>query len=507
MVQKTKEAQLNSRTLSKNAKLNFIGQIVVAICAIVLLPHVIRLMGYSSYGLLSLALTVFGSFSLLELGLGRATTKFVAEYISKNEYDKIASVIWSSIIIQLVIGIIGGVFLALFAQEISERITLQSDLKGEAEKIFYILAVAIPLILGSSALRGALEGAQRFDLVNYIKILLNLSAYLVPFIGAKLDLAVSEIVMIMLIARFLGTIAYLFSCISIFPQLRRLTFPNWVDLKKLFSYAGWVAISSFIVPFLVQIDRFVIAAYLSISAVTYYAVPFELLNGLWIIPGSIVAVLFPAFSATKEKDSHFSNLFHRPIKYILISLGPVVLVMFSYSHEILSIWQGAIISNASGEVLKILVLGVLVNSLSWVPTNLIMGSGRPDIVAKAHMIQTPLYFLTLYYFVVEFGIVGAAMAYTLRASFESLLFFIISFNMFPSLRRTSLSKLLISGVLLIGLSILLFLNNWLNAIFITSNLILLFTILSAYMISIWLFSLDEYDKRLIRVNILSINSQ
>ena len=179
------------------------------------------------------------------------------------------------------------------------------------------------------------------------------------------------------------------------------------------------------------------------------------------------------------------------------------MVLVSYSHEILSIWQGPIISNASGEVLKILVLGVLVNSLGWVPSNLIMGSGRPDIVAKIHIIQTPLYFLILYYFVVKFGIVGAAIAFTLRVSFESLLSFIVAFYMFPSLLRKGLSKTVISALLLIGLSILLFLNNWLNAISITYNAIIFFTILVTYMIGIWTYSLDEYDKQLIKVNIFS----
>ena len=493
----TKALSINIKTLGHNTIINFLGQVIVALSAIVMVPLIVRGLGYSAYGLLSLALMFFGSFSLLELGLGRATTKFVAQYLTEKEYGKISSVIWTSLAIQLLIGIIVGIVLAFWSSALARHMNLQKDMISDAEKMIYLLACSVPLVLGSSSLRGALEGSQRFDLVNYVKILLNISTYLIPLIGAAYSLKVPVIVLYMLVARFLASMAYLGCCIYVLPSVRKISAFKQIRISSLFSYAGWVAVSNLIVPFLVQIDRYLIATLVTVSAVTFYAVPFEILNGLWIIPGSIAAVLFPAFSGIKSEDGNLPTLFVRPIKYILISLGPAVIVIFTFSKEILLFWQGAVFAEQSSAVLQILVVGVLLNSLSWVPSNLLMGFGRPDMIAKIHMIQTPLYFVVAYYLILKKGILGAAVAFTLRVSFESILSFLAAFYLKPHLLKPFLLRNYFSAFSLLLLFLILDVQKRMLLLAFSHNLILLLITLLLYVIFVWTLLLDDVDKRLI----------
>ena len=44
------------------------------------------------------------------------------------------------------------------------------QLLGEARDTFHLLALSIPLVLVSSSFSGVLEAAQRFDLVNAVRI-------------------------------------------------------------------------------------------------------------------------------------------------------------------------------------------------------------------------------------------------------------------------------------------------------------------------------------------------
>lgn len=493
----TKASQTNTKTLRRNTIISFVGQVAVALCAIIMVPIIIHRLGYAAYGLLSLALTIFGSFSLLELGLGRATTKFVAEYLRTQEFDKISSVVWTSLLIQLIIGSVAGGVFYICAPLIVQKMTIAANMLPEAEKMFRVLAFSIPLILGSSALRGALEGAQRFDITNYIKIPLNVFTYLIPLVCAKIGFSVSSIVLVMFIVRFLGTLVFLICCFSVLPQIKKIKLFQKIGVKDLFSYAGWVAVSNFIVPFLVQVDRYFIATLVAVSSVTFYAVPFEILNGLWIIPGSIAAALFPAFSSSKNTDANFTDLFVRPVKYILISLGPIVLLLVVFSKDILLLWQGPVISQNSYHVLQILVIGVLINSLGWVPSNLLMGSGRPDLTAKVHIIQTPLYLVGAYFLIVKFGIIGAAVAFTLRVIFEAVLLFGLTFHIYKDLLKPFLLKTVKSSVFVIILAIVLFGQKALSIVSLFQNLLLSVVIMCVYGVVMWFFILDEFDKKLI----------
>jgi O-antigen/teichoic acid export membrane protein len=400
-----KSYQPSSRILAKNALLNFLGQAIVAIIAIILVPLIVKGLGYEAYGLLALALVMFGSFSLLELGLGRSTTKFIAEYLNCRDWEKLSSVFWLSLGIQLSLGILAGVIIARLAPFIAKTINIEADQFADAINTLYILALSAPFVLGSSSLRGTLEGAQRFDLVNYVKIVINISTYLIPVISIKFHLNVPTIVFLIFVVRVLASIGYLFSCLYILPPLRKRIFLKNAHASSLLSYSGWVAVSNIIVPLLTQIDRYFLATIVSVSAVTFYTVPFEILNGLWIIPGSISGVLFPAFSslyANKNTDD-IVNLYIRPIKYILLTLTPIILIITTFAKDILLLWQGTMFAENSTIVLQILVIGVLINSLEWVPASLLMGIGRADLPAKVHIVQTPLYLGLAYIFILKWA--------------------------------------------------------------------------------------------------------
>lgn len=430
---------ITSQVLARNVSLNVGAQLIVALTAILLLPVIVKELGEDAYGLLSLALVVFSSVSLLDLGLGRTTTKFVAEHLAKGELDRIAPIVWMSFGIQVAIGGLAGLVVGLSAPWLSHRVlNVSPNLIPDAEMTLLILALAIPVGLGSFSLRGALEGAQRFDLVNYVKIGLNLSTYVLPFVGARANLKVPTIVLLMLMARILSTVAYGIGCLRAIPGLRRNQIRLELKLaRELFAFAGWVAISSLVVPLLTQADRYLVASLTSVAQLTYYTVPYELLNGLLIIPAALGATLLPAFSnMNAREDLNLPQVYRRATKYILVALGPVVILMILFASEILTYWQGKEFAVAGSGVLRILVAGALVNALAYVPTNLLLGLGFPDLPAKLGVLELLVYLPAAYLLTREFGLVGAASAYSGRVALDAILLFVAARRFGPSTRKS-----------------------------------------------------------------------
>ena len=292
---------------------------------------------------------------------------------------------------------------------------------GDLNIILIFLCSSAPVILCLSTVRGALEAAQRFDLTNVLKIAVNLSTYLVPLLFLRLRLNIPDIIGALFLVRLLCLAVFLGMCYRVFPFLGCYPRNAKASLRSIVRFTSWIAVSNIIVPILCQMDKFFIVGGESFHRLSFYTIPFEVINGIWIIPSSIAVVVYPAFSYYRENTSASEDLLYYSSKYIMVLLLPLIVFLFMFSEEILLLWQGAVVARNSAGVLRILLLGVFINSISWVPANMLTGQGRPDIVAKIHMAQIPLYIIVAYLLIRKYSIAGAAVAFTLRVSFETLL--------------------------------------------------------------------------------------
>jgi len=443
--------EIKGDLLARNTLLNLIGHGLPLIVAVVTIPFVIRGLGIERFGLLSLAWVVLGYFAIFDLGLGRATTKFVAEALGKGEEDQIPRLVWTAVTIQAFFGLLGAVVLASITPLLVERIlNIPPELIKEAKDTFYLLAFSIPVVLVSSSFSGILEAAQRFDLVNAIRIPSSTLTFLLPLVGLILGFNLPGIVVLILLARVGSLAAFVVLNIRITPQLKRYS-GSFTLLPRLFSFGGWVTVSSIVVPILGYLDRFLIASLLSMAAVAYYSVPYEMVTRLWIFAASLVATLFPAFSALEGiKDrQRLGFLFARAVKYILMVLGPVVLIIGLFAQDILRVWLGADFAVKSAVVLQIFALGVLINSLAWIPCALLQGTGRPDLPAKFHLLQLPLYVGIAWFSVNQWGIAGAAGAWTFRVALDAILLFRATFKVYQLAPRL----LVANGTILTGFTL------------------------------------------------------
>lgn len=159
-----KALQLDGRILAQNTVLNFSGRIVPLLVALVTVPYVVRHLGPDRFGLLTLAWVVVGYFALFDLGIGPATSKFVAELLGKDEIEKLPELIWTALISQTCFGLVAGVILASTSPLlVYQLLKIPSALHVQAHLIFLIIAVALPIDFSSESLRGC--WGHRNDLI------------------------------------------------------------------------------------------------------------------------------------------------------------------------------------------------------------------------------------------------------------------------------------------------------------------------------------------------------
>ena len=195
-------SEVRGGLLARNTALNLLGQVLPLAVGFVTIPYVIRGLGTDRFGVLALAWLLLGYFGLFDLGLGRATTKFVAECLGRGELDRLPQLVWTSLGSQVAFGLLGGLIVSALTPLLVTRILrIPPALIVETRSTFFLLAAALPLVLAMNALRGVLEAVQRFDLVNYVKVPASISVFLLPAIALTFGLRLPGIVLLLVMAR------------------------------------------------------------------------------------------------------------------------------------------------------------------------------------------------------------------------------------------------------------------------------------------------------------------
>lgn len=496
--------ELNGRLLTRNWVLNLMGWIVPLSVALFAIPYVVRGLGAERFGVLSIASALLGYFGIFDLGLGRATTKFVAESLARREHERLPQVVWTSIWAQGLLGVVGTTITVLLIPIAVDRyLKISLPLVADTRTSLIVLSMSLTVVLIGNALRGVLEAGQMFDIVNYVKVPTNTSMFLLPAVGVFLHLSLPGIVWLLVAARVIATVSYLVACLRYFPTLRGQYLPHKSSMRPLLVYGGWVMVSNFITPLLAYVDRFLIGSVVSMGAVGYYSAPYEAINRAWVVPSTLAATLFPAFTNldTGGARQRLEELCARSLKSLLLISAPTLLILALFAKTILRVWLGPDFAGQSALTLQILALGMLISSIALVPFSLLQGVGRPDLTGIFSVIEFAFQVVCCWFLVRRFGIAGAAIAWALKALLDALLMFATVFFLnsvsFSSLLQNGLRRTLIA-VSVLGFSLAIVWRA--HGSFPVQVLIAGVLILGFFLIS-WTHILDSRDRDLVLVTV------
>ena len=389
---------------------------------------IVRGFGVERFGLLTLAWAVIGYFSLFDLGIGRAITQLTAERLGNSPARDVSKLVWTGLFLMSIFSLVGALLIAALAPWfVSSVLKVSPLLKDEATWAFIMLALAIPAVVLSAGLAGVLAALQRFDLINALRIPMGMMIFLVPIAVLPFSESMAHVCAGLMLVRAVFLFLHAVTCFRVFPPMRTHIGLARTEIKRILSFGGWMTVSNVAGPLMIYMDRFVIGASLSMSAVAYYVTPYELVARLLAIPAALMAVLFPAFAASRGSSMrHAATLYSMGGRATLGLLAPIVLVIVVFAEEGLRVWLGEAFSRQSAPILQWLAIGVFVNSYAQVPFTFIQGAGRADITAKVHLVELPVYLALLFWLLNMYGIIGVAIAWLLRAALDAVLLTLIA---------------------------------------------------------------------------------
>lgn len=501
--------RLNSETAEKfhpkkiavDTIYNLLGLLSPLLFAVFLLPFIISSLGNEKFGLLSLCWVFIGYFSLFDFGIGRALTKVVSEKIATKHHENIAGIFWTSMLLIFSISVIGSVVVWLLNKFlVFQLFNISARYTQEASKTFYLLAIAIPIVTTNSALRGFLEAYHEFGKINVLRSFLGILMFLGPVITLFFSDKLYVIVFVLICIRIIFWTIYLLFCFKRFPALIQSFRTDKKSISYLLRLSSWMTVSNFISPLMTYIDRFLIATIISVTAVTFYSTPYEVITRFLVFATGICGVLFPSFSASFVDNKDISRkMYLKGVKYISLLLFPIIFISILYASQGLNIWLGKDFAIKSGLILQLIAFGVFFNSIAQIPFTFLQGIGKPDITAKIHLIELPLYMVAIFLALKNYGINGAAAVWSLRVVLDAILLFIMSLP-FLGIGRKILTKLVLSELLLSSVLCVSFFIKVLEL-----KIIFSIIILTVFILLTWKVLIDQNEKNLLKDIINGIN--
>lgn len=402
--------------IAKNSFYNIAGYLVPGLLSIPILGFMARNLGVEKFGLFTIMLAIVGYASIFDIGVTRSVIREIAIY--KNNKQEILKILTTSSLVVLVLGVLAGSFILFFQNFIANFLKVSSLNFEDFLTSLSIMAFTIPVYLLTQIWCSLLEGEQKFLQLNIFKTFSGIMVVLFPGLALLIESNLTYAVTGLLVARILSLILIKLICKNYKIKLK---FHRDV-FKRLISFGGWIAISNIISPLMSYFDRFILANKMGSSVVGFYTAPSEAIARISMIPGAVARTIFPMLSSGEEDSNQIKKISYI---MILVSILPIACILTYFAKDILVIWFGYEYALEATLIFQIFIIGFIFNSIAQVPFANIQSNGGSKTTAILHLGEVLPYFLLLYYLIDQYGLIGAAWAWTIRMIIDFIFLFFI----------------------------------------------------------------------------------
>lgn len=467
----TENRRENSKSIVRNSIYGFSTWLLPLALSFIATPIIVRALGHEDYGIYALVLG-FIAYSF-NFNVGRAITKYVAEYRAGNEREKIAEVISATLFINLALGGLGLIIIIVSAKFlVIDVLKIAAESQDKSIFALYIAALTIFFLMLNQVFNSILHGLHRFDVYAKIYNLNNISLIL-----GNLALALSGFGLISLLLwnLLITGLSAIISCVSakrLLPEFSfRLKFRREM-LKIVFDYSSGVIAYQILANILLLFERTWLTNNLGAKNLTFYVVPMMLALYIHSFIASLMLVIFPLASELKNEKEKLLKLYQKATKivsFLAIFLGATLIVL---SKPFLTLWMGADFAENSSWLLILHTITFTLLAIEIVAWQMTEGLGYPNYNCYIFVICFIISICGMLLLIKDYGNFGIALARTLGFGTLFLSIFYVEKRFLGKIHLTFWLKLIgiltVSTLLAVSVESLLTANlgiSWISLIF------------------------------------------
>ena len=391
---------------------------------LILTPYIIHNIGLERYGIWAIVGVITGYFGLLDLGIGSSFVKYISEYYTKEDFKRLNQVVNSGFVFYSLFGV-GIIILGfLLIKPLLNFFNIPINLYDEALFVF-ILGIIIFAVSNVLSVFGAIQGGlQRMDITNKLAIAVSIPNIIGTILFLELGYGLPGLMVNNAIVFAISSTINIIIAFRILPELKFKPFLFHKEMfKKLFGFGYKLHVSTIANLLHFQMDKILLAYFLNIGFVTYYAVATQIASKARELPLLLISAIFPAASELEAKSDKESldNLYFRSMKYVILIGLPLSLLIILLACSFIDLWLGKEFK-MSVLTLQILIFAYFFNIMSGPGFTILNGIGKPGYGMKSSIIAAILNFILSILLVIKIGYYGVVIGTAISMIIASIYF-------------------------------------------------------------------------------------
>ena len=476
------------------------------IISLIYTPIMLKILGQNEYGIYNIASSTIAYLSLLSLGFGASYVRYYSIYKQKSDDNKVKELNGLYILVFSIIGVIAlacGLFLTQHVHWFFNNTYTVSEILI-AKKLMFLLTFNLAVSFTASVFVSYITSQEKFifqKIINMVSTICSPIANVVLLYTGygSVGMVLSSTVISITVACI--NIYYCFFKLGMKVNLKRLDF--WL-LRDIFVFSIFIAINQLVDQLNFQTDKIILGKVVGGASVAIYAVGSNLNNMFVSITAAVSNVFAPKINMIisrhdKNMDEEINSIFTK-VGRIQWYLGILIVSGFVFFGKYFTfIWAGEGYENAYYVALLLMIPMAFVSSQS-IGIEVQRAKNKHKARSIVYLVMAILNVIMSIYLASVWGEIGSAFGTTISIVLCPIIFMNYYYQKHIGIDIKNYWKNIISTIpsfifpFIFGFIAERYIRITSTFIFLT--LVLCYSVL--YIISIYRYSFNEYEKNMSR---------
>jgi O-antigen/teichoic acid export membrane protein len=393
-----------SKKLVTNTFFNLIGRSWSFLVALLLTPYILTRLDVQEFGTWVVLSIFVSSLNLLDLGLGSAFVKHIAEFYAREDWPRINRVLFSGLLFYGVFGLL----------QITVGLILEKSFFGlfhvsEASRAYLFVLLSCAVSNFAAMFMSLFKGIQRMDKSNSLEIKISMVSAAGTILFLEFGWGMLGLAMNSLVSASFAMLITWWTVRRTIPQVSIGWNFDSKLLRAMFAYGIKLQVSQIGGLICFRIDKLIVSRFLGISSVSFYEVGSRLTSFMRALPLVMISALIPATSelGAKNDRQRILRTYLLASKYVAMLTVALAAFLIVEARSVITLWLGNGFES-SVIIVQILAIGYAANVLGGAASQTGAGVGRPEFDMNGTILLSvlnPLFSLLL---VQRFGASGTA---------------------------------------------------------------------------------------------------
>jgi len=427
------------QSLKGNIVANYLGQIWRALMAIAFVPVYIKYLGIESYGLIGIFALLQAWLGLLDIGMKPALSREMARFTGgAHNTQSIRDLLRSIEIVAIAIAALAAISLAAASGWLAADWVKGENLPKETvTRAFAVMSVVTGLRFIEDIYVSCIVGLQRQVFQNIVSSML---AALRGFGAVGILILISPTIEAFFawqgLVSLITVIVFASAIHRALPKSLRPARFSLPALQNVWRFAAGMMTITFLALLLTQVDKILLSRLLTLKAFGYYSFAVLVASGLSLITGPIAAAFYPRFTAlvTRGDDCALSANYHLAAQLVTTLTGTIAIFLIFFGDVVLLLWTKDVgLTQEVAPLMRVLVLGTLLNALMWIPYHLQLAHGWTALTIRTNIVAVGILVPAILLIVPVQGAIGAAWIWVaLNTGYLSVSIFFMHQRLLPT---------------------------------------------------------------------------